>query len=158
MTTNHHAPPIVLAATFCGVVFDGCGGSPLESHGPDADVASADAWSADMAPSPGASAPVAVGTGPCAHIRIESFNAQPPEIAKGDSATLSWQVTGARGCILDPDGIDKLAGVGQLTMHVVSPPTTTTYMLTCYGSACLPGSGRPDAASTKLMLTVGERP
>ncbi len=62
--------------------------------------------------------------------RILSFTADPIEILEGESATLNWRVEqGASEVSISGLGSQTLAG----TAHV-SPPTTTTYILTARGS------------------------
>lgn len=58
---------------------------------------------------------------------IDTFTADPPLIASGETSTLSWQITGADTAVIDP-------GVGAIDLtsgnFEVSPATTTTYTLT----------------------------
>ncbi|HZI10401.1 MAG TPA: hypothetical protein VE153_08380, partial [Myxococcus sp.] len=53
------------------------------------------------------------------------FEAAPPNIASGESAELSWEVTGAQDVSID-------SGVGEVSGSSVQvrPTTTTTYTLT----------------------------
>jgi hypothetical protein len=62
---------------------------------------------------------------------IYSFEANPPTIAAGESATLSWEVSGATAVSID-QGIGAVALKGT---RVVTPDTTTTYTLTASNSA-----------------------
>jgi len=60
-----------------------------------------------------------------------SFDASPGSVAKGESATLRWDVSGAATVSIDP-------GVGNVTLtgtRVVFPNTTTTYILTAANEA-----------------------
>jgi hypothetical protein len=65
-------------------------------------------------------------TAPAQAPQISSFTAQPAAIVTGESATLSWQVTGATTLTIDN-------GVGDVSGHtsaVVRPTADTTYTLT----------------------------
>ena len=62
---------------------------------------------------------------------INSFTANPPGIAAGESATLSWNVTDADNVILNPGSL-TVALSGSTS---VSPTTTTTYILSATNSA-----------------------
>ena len=62
---------------------------------------------------------------------IVSFNAEPSSIAVGESANLSWSVTGATMISID-QGIGNVALTG---MRAVAPAATTTYTLTATNSA-----------------------
>ena len=61
---------------------------------------------------------------------ISSFTATPTSIQSGQTATLSWSVTGATSLSID-QGIGAVTG----TSRGVSPGTTTTYTLTATNSA-----------------------
>ena len=61
---------------------------------------------------------------------IHFFEADSTNITKGDSVTLSWEVTEATAVTIDPDiGLVDLSG-----SLLVSPVTTTTYVLTATNS------------------------
>jgi hypothetical protein len=62
---------------------------------------------------------------------INSFGASPPSIAAGESATLSWNVSGASTVSID-QGIGNVALSGS---RVVMPGTTTVYTLTATNAA-----------------------
>ncbi len=57
---------------------------------------------------------------------ISLFEASPSSIAKGESATLRWNISGALTVRIDPD-VGNVALAGN---RVVSPTTTTVYTLT----------------------------
>ncbi len=59
-----------------------------------------------------------------------SFNAAPATIAEGETATLSWEVTGADTVSID-NGIGTVSATGT---RGVSPTQTTTYTLTATGA------------------------
>ncbi len=62
---------------------------------------------------------------------IVTFTASPPEVAVGESATLSWNVTGATTISIDQ-------GIGEVSLNgskEVSPATSTVYTLTAAGAA-----------------------
>lgn len=61
---------------------------------------------------------------------IHFFEADSTTISEGDSVTLSWEVTEATSVNIDPDiGLVDLSG-----SLLVSPVTTTTYVLTATNS------------------------
>lgn len=62
---------------------------------------------------------------------IVTFSASPMEIAVGESATLSWNVTGATDISID-QGIGEVSVNGSME---VSPATSTVYTLTAAGAA-----------------------
>ena len=94
---RHGIPsPIILAGLLFAAVI-GCGGG-----------------GGDSAPSPPPQPPV-----------IQSFSADPPAIAAGQSSTLSWTAGGAASLAID-QGIGTVTG----TSRVVTPTATTTYTLT----------------------------
>lgn len=57
---------------------------------------------------------------------VDLFEASPPDIAEGESSTLSWSISGASTVRIDP-GIGNVALTGN---RVVSPTKTTIYTLT----------------------------
>lgn len=75
------------------------------------------------------SAMVRVTTAAASTVSILFFNANPTQIAAGQSATLSWNVQNATTVSIS--GIGNVAAVGSLT---VSPTMTTTYTLTATNS------------------------
>lgn len=81
-------------------------------------------------------------TTPGAQPSIVSFNAEPPNISAGESATLSWNVTGATTITID-QGIGNVALTGT---RAVAPTTTTTYTLTASSS------GGTATATTQVIV------
>jgi Tol biopolymer transport system component len=75
------------------------------------------------------SAPVTVRSTPSPPV-ISSFTATPLTVTAGGSSTLAWSVTGATSLSID-QGIGVVTG----TQRIVSPTTTTTYVLTATNSA-----------------------
>jgi hypothetical protein len=75
---------------------------------------------------------------------IRTFSAEPGVIAKGDSATLSWDVLNAGAVQIDP-GIGVREPAGSVS---VSPEETTVYTLTAYGGGIIIGT-------TQLIVTAG---
>jgi len=73
---------------------------------------------------------------------IASFTATPSDIAKGESSTLAWTVSGANLISID-------RGIGEVTgsSTVVAPPATTTYTLTA--------KGQGGSATAAVTITVG---
>ncbi|MCU1232338.1 MAG: Allergen V5/Tpx family protein [Candidatus Solibacter sp.] len=74
---------------------------------------------------------------------ITSFSASPSTIVTGQSATLSWNVTGANTVSID-GGIGAVSGTGSKT---VSPAQTTTYTLTATNAA--------GSITARATVTVG---
>ena len=74
--------------------------------------------------------PIIIGTGNQPPV-INSFSADPPTIAAGESSTLSWTVTGATSVTID-QGIGSVALSGS---RAVTPATTTIYTLTATNPA-----------------------
>jgi len=74
---------------------------------------------------------------------INSFNASPASISAGESATLSWTISGAATASID-QGIGSVALTGS---RVVSPTATTVYTLTASGS------GGSVTATTQVVVT-----
>lgn len=66
-------------------------------------------------------------------LHIASFYAAPSQIAKGQSATLSWVAEGASSVLID-NGIGMQPASGSVT---VSPDTTTTYTLIAFQDGTL---------------------
>jgi serine/threonine-protein kinase len=66
---------------------------------------------------------------PVVQTAVQRFAVDPPSITAGASATLSWEVTGATEVVID-NGIGKVEGIGG---RAVTPPKTTTYVLTATG-------------------------
>jgi len=62
---------------------------------------------------------------------IVSFSVSPPVINTGNTATLSWSISGATSIIID-NGIGAVASAGTRS---VSPSTTTVYTLTATNSS-----------------------
>jgi|GEM_PF-1036451 len=73
--------------------------------------------------------------------QIASFSAQPTTIAQGQSATLSWSVSGAASLSID-NGVGDVTGASSRS---VSPAATTTYVLTASNAT---GSVTASAAVT----------
>ena len=75
---------------------------------------------------------------------ITSFTANPTTVTAGQSTTLSWTTSGATAVSIDN-------GVGDVTNRtsiVVTPPQTTTYLLTASGSGST-------SAATTVTVTAG---
>jgi hypothetical protein len=89
------------------------------------------------APSPPASLPV-----------VNSFTASPPNITVGEIATLSWNVSNATSVTID-HGVGNFSSSGNT---LVSPATTTTYILTAANAA---GS---TTATTQVIVSVAPSP
>ena len=83
-----------------------------------------------------------VGATQVAPPEITVFAANPTSIAAGQSATLSWQVSGASTILID-NGIGSQSSVSSGSV-TVSPTTSTTYTLTALNSG----------GSTALTATV----
>ena len=79
---------------------------------------------------------------------INSFSIIPDSIFAGQSATLSWNVTGATSVSINPD----IGTVSSTGMQSVSPGLTTTYTLTASNSA-----GNPTASAT-VTVTKSSAP
>jgi hypothetical protein len=62
---------------------------------------------------------------------VNSFDANPPSISAGGSATLTWNISGAASVSID-QGIGNVALTGS---RAVAPSTTTTYILTATNSS-----------------------
>ncbi len=62
---------------------------------------------------------------------VNSFDAAPASISQGESATLSWNVSGATKVSIEPD-VGSVALTGR---RMVTPTTTTTYTLTAGNEA-----------------------
>jgi uncharacterized protein YkwD len=75
---------------------------------------------------------------------IASFSASPSSIAPGQSATLSWSVSGANSISID-NGVGNVGGSSM----VVSPSQTTTYRLTATN-----GGGSTTAVATVTVTTA----
>ena len=74
---------------------------------------------------------------------VAIFEVQPAQISYGGSATLRWNVAGASSIRIEP-------GIGEVNTSgtkVVSPSTTTTYVLTATSSCC--------AISKSVTIYVG---
>lgn len=82
-------------------------------------------------------------TTPGAQPSISSFNAEPSSISAGESANLSWNVSGATTITID-QGIGNVALTGT---RAVAPTTTTTYTLTASSSAGIA------TATTQVIVT-----
>jgi len=80
---------------------------------------------------------------PAVQMSIDSFQATPEAIADGDTAKLTWKVTGASRVVIEP-GIGNVPLAGSRT---VSPTTNTTYMLTAYSN------GQSVWASTQVHVS-----
>jgi hypothetical protein len=70
---------------------------------------------------------------------INGFSVSPASIVTGQTATLSWNVTGATSVSINPE----IGAVSSSGTQSVSPPLTTTYTLTASNSA-----GNPTASAT----------
>ena len=77
---------------------------------------------------------------------IASFEAQPSSIRRGESAALSWSVTGATSVRIDND-VGAVAG----TSATVSPETTATYVLTAENAV-----GSVTAGATVTVMSSEE--
>src|SRR4030042_6827469 len=80
---------------------------------------------------------------------INSFAANPPSIAAGESSTLNWGVTGATTVSID-QGIGTVALSGS---RAVMPTTTTIYKLTATNAAGMSGT-----ATAQVMVTSATPP
>jgi hypothetical protein len=80
---------------------------------------------------------------PASQPSVVSFNAEPASIAAGESANLSWNVTGATNINID-QGIGSVALTGT---RAVAPTATTTYTLTALNAA---GTA---TATTQVIVT-----
>jgi len=86
-------------------------------------------------------------------VSITSFGASPTSIAPGGTSTLSWEVANATSCAIDdgdayppyPPDVTGASGSGT-----VQPDVTTTYTLTCQGTA--------GPVSAQATVTVGAAP
>ena len=100
-----------------------------------------------------AAALVATACGPQAEVlAIESFEAVPPTIIEGDSATLAWLVVGSVDRLVltgDRDAAVEGENVTGESSYTVSPDATTEYTLTATGPA---GS---DTATTTVSVVEG---
>ena len=99
-----------------------------------------DAWSAE------ASGSVTVVAAVAAPVTIDAFTASPLAIERGDSVTLTWQVSNARTTTLD-HGVGTVSATGSIT---VTPDETTTYTLTATGD----GSTASAAITVSVQTTV----
>ena len=79
-----------------------------------------------------------------------AFSANPTSIASGKVSTMNWSSTNATSCTAAGGWTGTKAPSGTL---VVSPPNTTTYMLTCTGSG-----GTSPAASTTVAVNASQTP
>jgi polyhydroxybutyrate depolymerase len=80
---------------------------------------------------------------------IVSFTAAPSSVAAGQSATLSWSVTGAASLSIS-GGVGSVTGQ---TSRAVSPTSTTTYVLTATNA-----SGGSVTASATVTVTAATGP
>ena len=88
---------------------------------------------------------------------INYFNASPPFIPSGGTATLSWGVTDATTVTIDPG----LGSVGLVGTAPVSPGATTNYTLTATNAAgwysvtltVIVGTAPPPASDPDLIIT-----
>ena len=95
---------------------------------------------------------------------IDSFTASPETINSGQTATLSWNVTGATTVTIEP----VVGGVAPSGVTPVSPTATTTYMLTASNedssttssitvtvtsTVAPPATGRPDLVITETWFS-----
>jgi polyhydroxybutyrate depolymerase len=111
------------------ILLAGCGGG------------GGDATPAAAAPAP-APAPAPV---------IASFTVSPASLAAGQSATLSWSVSGAASLSIS-GGVGSVTG---LTSRSVSPAATTTYVLTATNAA---GSSVTASATVTVTAATGPYP
>ena len=79
-----------------------------------------------------------------------AFSANPTSIASGKVSTMNWSSTNATSCTAAGGWTGTKAPSGTL---VVSPPNTTTYMLTCTGSG-----GTSQAASATVAVNASQTP
>lgn len=77
---------------------------------------------------------------------ISSFSASPLSITAGQTATLSWSVSGATTISID----NGVGDVSTLTSKAVSPAQTTTYRLTATNS-----TGSASASATVTVTAAG---
>ncbi|MEW6364818.1 MAG: hypothetical protein AB1714_09290 [Acidobacteriota bacterium] len=75
--------------------------------------------------------------------RILKFRADPENVSRGESSTLSWTVANATSCTID----HRIGHVRSKGRRTVSPRTTTTYTLTA--------KGKGGAARAQVTVTVG---
>ena len=84
---------------------------------------------------------------PC---EIDSFSANPSTITEGGSSTLRWSTTNGTSASINP-GVGSVS-VGTDQSRRVSPPSTTTYTLTCSGA------GGDDTASVEVIVRPPDPP
>ena len=63
------------------------------------------------------------------NVRVNSFEVQPHNINEGESAEITWTVTGVSWAVIN-QGIGEVKAIGKLT---VWPKSTTTYTITARG-------------------------
>jgi len=80
---------------------------------------------------------------------VVSFTAAPTSIAVGNSATLSWNITGATTVTIN----NGVGAVSSVASSVVSPTQTTTYTLTASN-----GGGSTTASATVTVTAVSAPP
>ncbi len=83
---------------------------------------------------------------------ITDFSISPNTITPGDSATLSWSVTGADSVTIN-NGIGTVASSGSLS---ITPSATTTYEITANCSTCTQLVIFSGGTSTTTGLSVSE--
>jgi polyhydroxybutyrate depolymerase len=88
---------------------------------------------------------------PSAPAVITAFGASPASVTAGQSATLSWSVTGASSLSIS-GGVGSVTG---LSSRSVTPTATTTYVLTATNSA---GSSVTASATVTVTAAVGPYP
>lgn len=84
--------------------------------------------------------------------QIITFTANPTTVAKGQSSTLSWSVTGATSLSIN----QNVGSVAGTTNSVVTPSTTTTYTLTATNS--LGNTTAPVTVTVTDSATLAWRP
>jgi hypothetical protein len=68
-------------------------------------------------------------TSQTAEVSVESFEAQPLQVAPGEALVLRWRSEHARTCSLEP----VIGAVGANGTRTVKPEADTTYTLRCHG-------------------------
>ena len=97
----------------------------------------------------GTSAPVSATVGVTQPIPTASLTVNPPVIATGQTAMLSWTSTNAAGCTASGGWSGSLAGSGSQVSAALS--ATTTFSLTCSGAG-------GNSASVSAIVTVSSVP
>ncbi len=77
-------------------------------------------------------------------VAVDSFTADPPAIAVGESSTLSWDVSGAESIVID-NGVGLVSATGTAT---VRPTATTAYTLVAVSTG-----GEEVAATAQVLVS-----